>query len=110
MNYEFGYYQSVPEPDFINKIRTIFSIETFESQKRVLNYYIDLYMPRYNLAIEFDESHHRWEQDQDRIREERIAEQLGCAFIRVKETDDICIAASRIFAPRLMLHVAKKAK
>ncbi len=98
LNHRYGYYYTVPELDFISKIKTIFSTETFESQKQVLNYRIDLYMPRYNLAIEFDESRHRWHQEYDRTREEQIIEQLGCTFIRVKDTTDICIAAGQIYS------------
>ena len=98
MNYEFGYYQSILEPAFINKIKTIFSTEEFETQKQVLDYHIDLYMPKYNLTIEFDEAHHRWQQESDRIREAQITEQIGCTFIRVKETDDICVAAGHIYS------------
>jgi very-short-patch-repair endonuclease len=98
LNYELGFYRTVPEADFVNKIMAIFSTEVFERQKHVLTYYIDLYMPRYNLALEFDEQHHEHHQVYDGLREQAICQHIGCVFIRVAVTDDIFAAAGRIYA------------
>jgi len=51
-------------------------------------YRIDIYIPEFNLAIEYDEikGHHTYEQDDDIIRQKYIENKLGCTFIRISET------------------------
>lgn len=94
----YNFHKKVPELDFINKIQTIFSTEIFELQKCVLSYRIDLFMPKYNLAIEFDESHHKYQGEQDKSRENDIIAKIGCKFLRFIQSDDIYSAAGRIYA------------
>lgn len=59
MNHKVGYAPPVKESEFITAIMKIFVGEVFEMQKQVLGYRIDLYMPAYKLAIEYDEGHHQ---------------------------------------------------
>ena len=65
-------------------INNFFSDYTIIPQYPVFNgeYYIDWYVPELNLAIEFDEEHHKHNIDKDRIRQKRIESELGCKFIR----------------------------
>lgn len=49
-------------------------------------YRIDYYIPSLNIAIEYDEEHHKHQQEEDKIRQTYIEQKLGCRFIRV--TDD----------------------
>ncbi len=93
----------IAEAEFINRITAIFSTEVFETQKVAVGtqgqrYRIDLYMPAYNLAIEFDEKHHTQQAKHDRVREYEIQQTMQCMFIRVKDTDDIFAAAGKIYS------------
>lgn len=97
INHKLGFMHSPMELDFINNIMKVFPDEIFETQKTVLGYRIDLYMPTYKLAIEYDEEHHRYQTAEDNIRQERIVEILGCTVLRVDYTDDIFAAAGRIY-------------
>ena len=45
-------------------------------------YYIDLYFPPGNIAVECDEDRHKYQTGADYIRQEFISEKLGCKFIR----------------------------
>lgn len=57
-----------------------------ERQYKVLNYRIDFYIERLNIAIEYDENDHKgysYEQHED--RERKIKDILGCRFIRVSD-------------------------
>jgi very-short-patch-repair endonuclease len=56
-----------------------------ELQKQCLGYRIDGYLPKYKLAIEFDEKHHANQITQDLQRQKEIEKELGCKFIRLKE-------------------------
>ncbi|SCI75251.1 Uncharacterised protein [uncultured Clostridium sp.] len=62
-----------------------------ECQKSMFNgrYKIDFYLPKYNLAIEYDEEQHKYRQEEDKFREEEIINELNCKFIRLnyKQTD-----------------------
>jgi very-short-patch-repair endonuclease len=68
---------------FIQDVLTQLMIP-FEFQKSVINYRIDLYLPRQKLAVEIDENNHA---DRDpcyeQAREERIRAELGCKFLRI---------------------------
>lgn len=46
-------------------------------------YRIDFYIPQYNLAVEYDEEHHKWQKEEDITREEKIKAELNCRFIRL---------------------------
>lgn len=46
---------------------------------------IDFYLPKYSLAIEYDELHHKSQVSEDLERQEMIEDVLNCKFIRVPE-------------------------
>ena len=83
------YYKSIPEMNFVVCMQKAFLGEKIELQKPVLGYRVDLYFTDYNIAVEFDESHHNGHTDEDLVRQTRIEEALSCIFVRVKPTDDI---------------------
>jgi phage anti-repressor protein/very-short-patch-repair endonuclease len=60
-----------------------------ETQFKVLNYRLDGYIPQYNLAIEFDEKHHKITSNKkkDKNREEDIIKELQCNFLRLSSDE-----------------------
>ena len=68
-------------------INNLFSGYTIERQKPVLDgkYKIDWYIPELNLAIEFDEDHHKYQGQEDMERKRLIEKELGCKFVRYKD-------------------------
>ncbi len=61
-----------------------------EVQKPVCGKYrIDFYLPKYKLAIEYDEQQHQFQHEADNKRMEDIKKELGCSFVRLdyKNTD-----------------------
>ena len=57
-----------------------------ERQYKVLNYRIDFYIERLNIAIEYDENDHKgYSYKQQEEREKNIKDVLGCKFIRVSD-------------------------
>jgi very-short-patch-repair endonuclease len=73
------------ETDTIKCILNTFEGEEYVLQYKILNYRIDLYFPKYKLAIECDEYHYNIEND--KIRETEIINKLNCVFIRYKPYD-----------------------
>ena len=69
----------------VTKIIKAFSNEKILLQHSVLSYQIDFQFSEHKLAIEVDEKGHtnRDEKREDE-REEKIREELGCKFIRIK--------------------------
>lgn len=65
-------------------------------QYPVLTYRIDLFLPYYNLSIEYDEDAHKFNQKYDKYRENNIKESIGCEFIRIKEDECVGTAIGRI--------------
>lgn len=64
----------------------MFSEYQIHSQYPVLGKYrIDWYIPELKLAIEFDEAHHGYQSEQDKIRQAEIERELGCKFVRYKD-------------------------
>jgi len=57
----------------------------FVIQHQVLNYKIDIYLPEFNLAIEYDENHHNFSKREDLNRESKIKEEINCTFLRLSE-------------------------
>ncbi len=53
-------------------------------QYRVNDYKIDWYIPELNLAIEFDEKHHKRQKKEDIERQKYIEKKMGCKFLRYK--------------------------
>lgn len=63
------------------------------TQYSILDYRIDLYFPKYKLAIECDEKAHKNKINEDIKRENEIKEILNCTFIRYEpEEKDFCIS------------------
>jgi len=84
------------ETDFISNIRKAFFDYEVVEQYPVNGYLIDLYFPRERLAIEFDETRHKYTEDDDKIRQTNIENSLNCIFIRAKEDDNIFDTVYRI--------------
>ena len=59
-----------------------------ETQKYVGAYRVDVYLPDYNLVIEYDEDHHAHEANNanDIKRAQYLHETLGCTMLRIPET------------------------
>ena len=86
----------VPEISFINNIKKAFFSENIICQYRVDKFFIDLYFPDYNLAIEFDEIKHKFNIEKDKIRQDYITNKLNTKFIRIKEKDNIFESINKI--------------
>lgn len=81
------------ETETINFIKKCFIDEEMITQYSILNYRIDLYFPKYKLAIECDEEEHKNKINEDIKRENNIKEILKCTFIRYEpEEKDFCIS------------------
>ena len=65
-------------------------------QYYVLSYKIDLFLPDYNLSVEYDEDQHKFKQKYDKNRENNIKDILGCEFVRIKENETVGTAIGRI--------------
>ena len=59
--------------------------EPFVNQFPVAGKFIDRYYTNLNVAVEIDELHHKRQQVQDIIRENKIKEKINCEFIRIKD-------------------------
>jgi len=74
------------EVKILQHIKAVFTTENIQHQYRVLCdnvvYYIDIYLPRWKIAIEVDETHHSKQSDQDRHRQNAIMMKEGCYFLR----------------------------
>lgn len=79
------------ESQFSNQIKKAFQHYEICEQYPCLNYRIDFYLPRYKLAIEFDENHHQLaiNKHKDFQRQVLIENELKCRFLRVNHKDDI---------------------
>lgn len=80
--------QSYKESEFISKLRQV--LEPFNirgvRQYKVLNYKVDYYIPKLNIAIEYDENNHdNYTYEQQEGRQKEIEEELGCKFVRVSD-------------------------
>ena len=66
------------------KTHTYFKAEDKVCQHYVLGYKIDMYVPKYKLAIEVDELGHFTRDIKSEIeRQEKTTKELGCNFIRI---------------------------
>ena len=74
------------EASSIEHIFTTFKGEEMIEQYRISNYIIDLYFPKYKLAIECDEKGHNNHKNivKDGDREAELKTLIGCKFIRYK--------------------------
>lgn len=77
---------SLHEDIFSKYLKGFFNFQ-FERQYKVDQYKIDFYIPFYNLALEFDEKHHKKQKQSqyDKKREEYIKRKIKCQFIRIDE-------------------------
>lgn len=80
------------EIEFLNILETqlkMFGFLKFERQYSKLkcgNYRIDLFLPEINIAIEYDETKHKYyTYEQQELRQKLIEEELKCSFIRVSD-------------------------
>jgi very-short-patch-repair endonuclease len=90
------------ESSSIDKIIKTFNSEEMIEQYKIENYIIDLYLPKYKLAIECDEKQHNTmtTQIKDNYRENQIILLLNCKFIRYNPYDknfNIFILLNEIF-------------
>jgi very-short-patch-repair endonuclease len=76
------------ENDVLKAIKETFHGEDMLEQYRVDAFLIDLYMPKFNLAIECDENAHNFTQKKDKQREDKIKSTLpNIKFIRLYPDD-----------------------
>ncbi len=71
-------------------------------QYNILTYRIDYYIPKLNIAIEYDENDHKqYTYKQHELRQKLIEKELGCGFIRVSDSKsdayNIGLVIKRIF-------------
>ena len=83
-------FSSRKEIEFINKlIRVLNAMKiTYIQQYHIGRYKIDMYIPYYNLAIEFDENNHKnYSYESHEGRQKYIENTINCKFIRLSDTD-----------------------
>ena len=72
------------EQTIINSIKDAFEGEDMQTQYTVIDYRIDLYFHKYNLAIEVDELGHNDRNITYEIqRQQALERELNCVFIRI---------------------------
>jgi len=78
----------INEKKLLDDLEKLFKYK-IKRQFIVIGYVVDGYIPKLNLCIEIDESHHfnRYgvQNRNDFIRQERIEKALGCEFLRIKD-------------------------
>lgn len=86
------------EYKYLNEIKDFLDLMNvdYKEQFQVGNYRIDLYIPKYNIAIEIDEEEHKYKKDYDKIRQKYIEKQIHCKFIRINEGESCGCAIARI--------------
>ncbi len=82
----------------IGHILKAFAGEDMICQHRVGNYMIDLYFPKFNLAIECDEKRHLNYDKEDQERQQVITDTIQCRWVRYQpETCDIFDVINQIY-------------
>jgi very-short-patch-repair endonuclease len=79
-----------PEIEFISELEKALDVFHIQSirQFQVLNFKIDLYLPEFKIAIEFDENNHKnYSIQAEQKRKDSIQEILGCRFLRLSDKD-----------------------
>lgn len=86
------------EYKYLNEIEDFLDLMNIDyiEQYKVNNYKIDLYIPKYNIAIEIDEEEHKYKRDYDKIKQKYIEKQIHCKFIRINEGESCGSAIARI--------------
>ena len=69
--------------DFIGNLTEI------KKQYPIAGFRLDFYLPEFNIAIEYDEDHHKSQVEQDIDRQINIEDLLGCDFVRVDHDNEI---------------------
>ena len=76
------------EQKTVKQIRRAFKHLTTIQQYKVAPYYIDLYFPSHNIAVECDEQgHRRYSKQEEDKRQKYIEQKLECAFVRYNPDD-----------------------
>ncbi len=70
----------------------IFYIQQYSVDK----YKIDLYITKYNIAIEIDEEEHKYKKDYDFKRQKYIEGKIHCKFIRINKGESCGSMIARI--------------
>lgn len=86
------------EYKYLNEIKDFLNLMNIDSveQYQLDNYRIDLYIPKYNTAIEIDEEEHKYQQDYDHKRQNYIENKIHCKFIRINEGESCGCVLARI--------------
>ncbi len=86
------------EYKYLNEIEDFLNLMNVDSieQYPVDNYRIDLYIPKYNTAIEIDEVEHKYQRDYDLTRQNYIENKIHCKFIRINEGESCGSAIAKI--------------
>jgi hypothetical protein len=56
-------------------------------EKKFIKYWVDGYIPEYNICIEWDEQPHKYNKNNDIIRENFLKEKFNCYIIRINENE-----------------------
>lgn len=57
-------------------------------QYPILTYRIDLFLPKLNIAIEYDENEHKnYSYEKQELRQDNIEKEMGCHFIRLSDSE-----------------------
>lgn len=98
---EYIHFVQNKEIRFRNQLSTIlnkFKIR-YQFQYSVFQYRIDIYLPDFNIAIEYDENAHKhYIYETQELREMNIKNEIGCKFIRVTDEYSIDEAVSIILS------------
>ena len=68
----------------------------YEKQYPILKYRIDLYIPQFNVAIEYDEKEHEQKREYDYRRQKEIEQVTGFKFFRIKEDETVGTVIAKI--------------
>lgn len=86
------------EYKYLNEIKDFLDMMgiDYNEQYQVYDYRIDLYIPKYNIAIEIDEAEHKYKKDYDLRRQNYIENKIHCKFIRINEGESCGTAIAKI--------------
>lgn len=86
------------EYKYLNEIEDFLDIMevAYSEQYKVDRYKLDLYIPKYNIAIEIDEEEHKYKRENDNMRQKYIEKQMHCKFIRINEGESCGSVIARI--------------
>ena len=75
------------EYKYLNEVQDFLNVMNIKyiPQYPVESYRIDLFIPKYNIAIEIDEEEHKYKKDYDLKRQSYIENLIHCTFIRINE-------------------------